>query len=53
MKINSRIKKHYNYFKGMIAECWIPASEIPRIKDVLDKETVSLFILLLVSTLQN
>jgi len=26
--------------KSMIAECWVPASEIPRIKEVLDKETV-------------
>ena len=27
--------------KSMIAECWIPNAEIIRIKDVLDKETVS------------
>jgi V-type H+-transporting ATPase subunit a len=26
--------------KSMIAECWIPTSEIVRIKDVLDSETV-------------
>lgn len=28
--------------KGVIAECWAPVSELPRIKDVLDKEAVSL-----------
>jgi len=25
--------------KSMIAECWIPSNEIPKIKDALDKET--------------
>lgn len=25
--------------KSMIAECWIPNSEIPRIRDILDRET--------------
>lgn len=26
--------------KSFIAECWAPVSEIPKIKDALDKETV-------------
>jgi V-type H+-transporting ATPase subunit a len=26
--------------KSTIAECWIPTSEIPRIRETLDKETV-------------
>ena len=26
--------------KSMIAECWVPVSEIPRIKEILDRETV-------------
>ena len=26
--------------KSIIAECWVPLSEIPRIRDALDKETV-------------
>jgi len=28
--------------KSMIAECWIPVSEILRINEVLDKETVTI-----------
>lgn len=32
----------FNYDqKSIIAECWAPLSEIPRIKDALDKETVN------------
>lgn len=27
--------------KSMIAECWVPAAEIPHIKEVLDRETVN------------
>lgn len=29
--------------KSMIAECWIPNSEIPRIRDILDTETVNYY----------
>ena len=27
--------------KTTTAECWIPVNDIPRIRDILDKETVS------------
>ena len=33
--------------KSMIAECWIPSSEISRIKDVLHNETVCKYFLIL------
>ena len=29
--------------KSMIAECWIPSSELSRIREVLDLETVNTF----------